>query len=305
MEANPIVNIVLPLSLAIIMFGMGTTLEKKDFNPLLRAPRAAFIGVLGQMLLLPLLGLSTIYLFELDASNAVGLLILTACAGGPVSNLICYLLKADVALSISLTAASCLLTIFTIPLWVNYGLDTFLKQEHPASLPVAQTNLILFAVTVFPVILGMWLRQFARTLALRLEKPLNVIALLFFLLIVVGIIVKEKARLAEVLPSLGPAAWTLNIVSMLLAYGLARFFTLNQAQTTTISIEVGLQNSATGIFVAAGLLSQPALAVFPAVYAVCMMVNVAVLTIALKVRAIRQQRALTLEALTPDPRKEA
>lgn len=299
MENNVFVSIILPLSLAIIMFGMGTTLVKEDFKRVVLAPGAVMVGLLGQLILLPLLGFGLSYAFDLSPMNAVGLIILTACAGGPVSNLVCYFIKADVALSVSLTAMACLVTIFTIPWLVNAALLHFMAHTEAATLPVGRTNLTLFLVTVLPVILGMYLRHRSISLAERLEKPLNIIAMSFFLFIVLAMIIKEKARLAVLLPELGPSALSLNLASMAMGYGLAKLFGLAQKQRATIGIEIGLQNSATGIFIAAALLSQPALAVFSAVYAICMMVNMAIIVALIKIRKSQLFRHASVNSNSP------
>ena len=296
METNLFVTTILPISLAVIMFGMGTTLTRSDFEPLIEKPKAVLLGLIGQLILLPCLGFILTFIFELSAEDSVGIMILTACAGGPVSNLVCYFIKADVALSVSLTALSCLITIFSIPWIVNWSLLYFLGTTENTSLPIGKTNLILFSVTVFPVMLGMYLRTRSQSLALRIEKPLNIVALCFFLIIVIGIIVKEKARLVALLPSLGPTAFCLNVASMLAGYVLAQLFGLESRHRSTISIEVGLQNSATGIFIAAALLGRSDLGVFAAVYAVCMMVNVGLLTVIIKSLQIWKPSPVTSSA---------
>ena len=143
--------------------------------------------------------------------------------------------------------------------------------------PRRSTNLTLFIITVLPLILGMLLRHRNPNLASKIESPLNKVSTTFFIFIVITIILKERASLFEVFSTVGPAAYTLNIFMMFLGFTVSRWFRLNMDQSKTISIEIGLQNSATGIFIATGLLSNPKFAVIPAVYAICMMINVAIM----------------------------
>lgn len=277
MENNLIVSLVLPLALGIIMFGMGSTLVMEDFKRVIAMPKAVAVGAVGQLLLLPIMGYVFALLFQLSPVDSVGLMILVACAGGAVSNLVVYLIKGDVALSVTLTAISCVVTIFTIPFIVNFALAEFMHANEATPLPIGSTNLKLFFITLLPVFLGMLLRQRWPRIAFKIEKPLNKIATTFFILIIASMIIKERHNLAEVVQSLGPVAWSLNAFMMALGFAIARLFKLNSQQGTAISIEIGLQNSATGIFIGASLLGNSDFATMPAVYSLAMMTNTAIL----------------------------
>ena len=281
MENNIFISVIMPICLAAIMFGMGTTLKFADFQKLNRTPRALIAGLVMQLALLPLMGLFTAYWFNLSPTNSIGVIILCACAGGPVSNLLCYLAKADVALSITLTSLSCLTTIFTIPILINFAIVHFSLDVGSTTLPIGATNLKLFLLTVLPVIAGMYLNYRAPSICQKTQRPISFLSLSFFLLIVIGMIAKQFDQLVAVLPSLGLAALSLNLGALAISYALATCLKLSHPQRVCITLETGLQNSATGIFIGATLLSNIEYAVFPAVYAVVMMLSAAVITFGL------------------------
>ncbi|MFD2230654.1 bile acid:sodium symporter family protein [Alkalimarinus sediminis] len=266
-------TVVLPLSLAVIMLGMGMSLTVADFKRVIIYPKAVAIGIIGQILLLPLVGYFFASQFNLSPENAVGLMVLVACAGGATSNLIVYLARGDVALSVTLTAISSCITVITIPFIVNFALYRFMGATEETALPIGSTNMKLFAITLVPVIFGMTIRYYFTGFAKRMENPMNKIATVFFVLIVVGILLKEHKELFASLLTVGPATFLLNLTSMSLGFIAARIFELNSQQSTTVSIEIGVQNSATGIFIATTLLHNSEVAIVPAVYSLMMYLN--------------------------------
>ncbi len=270
-------TVILPLSLAVIMLGMGTSLVIADFKRVLVYPKAVVIGIVGQILLLPVLGYFFASQFDLSPENAVGVMVLSACAGGATSNLIVYLAKGDVALSVTLTAISSCITVISIPFVINYALYQFMGATEETALPIGSTNMKLFMITLLPVMVGMSVRHHFPVFASRLEKPINKVATLFFILIVAGLLIKERNQLLNHLVSAGSVSYLLNLSSMLLGLFAARLFQLNAQQSTTVSIEVGVQNSATGIFIAATLLNNSEIAVVPAVYSIVMYLNAGLL----------------------------
>ena len=270
-------TIVLPLSLTVIMFGMGTSLVTEDFKRIFIYPKAVAIGIVGQILLLPLVG----YLFAsqlgLTPEISVGVMVLVACAGGATSNMIVYLARGDVALSVTLTAISSCITIFTIPLVINFALFHFMDATVETALPIGSTNMKLFMITLFPVMLGMLVRNYYSSFAIRLEKPMNKLTTVLFVLIIAAILFKERGQLTDYIISAGPVSYFLNLTCMALGFVAARLFRLDDRQSTTVSIEIGVQNSATGIFIAATLLNNSAIAIVPAVYGLVMFLNAGLL----------------------------
>ncbi|MFD2230478.1 bile acid:sodium symporter family protein [Alkalimarinus sediminis] len=267
--------IILPLSLAVMMFGVGTSLSLADFKRVFIYPKAVAIGIVGQIILLPLLGFFFASQFGLSPELAVGVMVIVACAGGATSNMIVYLARGDVALSISLTAINSCITVFTIPLVVNYALNHFMGTSTVTELPVGITSIKLFAITLVPVMIGMLVRYFWTGFAVKIETPMNRLITLLFILIVIAVFYQARGDLQEYLASVGPVTYFLNLTAMIMGVIVAAVFHLNEQQTTTIGVEVGIQNSATGIFVAAVLLDNPEVAIVAVIYALAMNLNIA------------------------------
>lgn len=266
--------VVLPLSLAVMMFGVGTSLQLADFKRVFTFPKAATIGIVGQIILLPLLGFILATLFGLTPELAIGVMVLVACAGGATSNMIVYLARGDVALSISLTAINSCITVITIPIIINYSFAYFMGASFDAALPVGITSIKLFVITLMPVMLGMAVRHYFSGFAIRIEKPMNRLVTLLFIMIVIAVFFEARGALSNYLATVGPVTYFLNLTAMVMGFAIASLFRLNEEQTATISIEIGIQNSATGIFVASTLLGNPEIAIVPVIYALAMNVNV-------------------------------
>ena len=167
MESSFLTTVFLPLALFIIMLGMGLGLTLADFRRVITAPKPVLLGLAAQLVMLPILGWVLAALFPLSPELAVGVVILSACPGGPTSNLVSYLVRGNVALSITLTAISSLVTVFTIPLVVNWSMQQFLGEAVTLRLPFAQTVLQIAVITLIPVSLGLVLQAKAPGVAAR------------------------------------------------------------------------------------------------------------------------------------------
>ena len=273
MEASILTNVVLPASLFIIMIGMGLSLTVEDFARIVRFPKAVSLGLGNQLILLPIVGFGLSYLFGLAPMLAVGMLLLSACPGGATSNLISYVAKGDIALSVTLTAISSTITIFTIPLWVSWGLEHFLGESRPIELPILQTMGQIFGITALPVSIGMLVRARNLSFAERMERPMRIASTIIFVLILAGIVVSEWQTLIDALPILGPATFTLNLLTMGLGWLLAKQFGLNLAQSITIAIESGIQNGTLAIVIASSILFLPELSLAAAIYSIAMFLS--------------------------------
>jgi len=263
-----------PLGLVIIMFGMGLALTINDFKRVFVFPKASLGGLAGQMLLLPAIGFATVEMFNLSGEIAVGVIVLVTCAGGATSNLFSYLARADTALSVTLTAASSVLIVITLPIIVNLALRTYLNTEAELSLPAWNTVKTLSMMTIVPVIVGMALAAKYPSQVNQLEPWMRKLSLLVLGLIVLPTLVNAPNTIQGHLGSLVPAMFFVNLISMIAGYAIARVLKLNQAQTRTLTIEVGVQNVVTGFFVATTLLHNAQLAVPAAIYAIPMVLNV-------------------------------
>ena len=148
-------TIILAASLFIIMLGMGLSLVIADFKRILIYPKAILVGLTNQLIILPLIGFAIASLFPLRPEIAIGIMILAACPGGATSNLISHLAKGDIALSVTLTAFSSLITIITIPFIVNFSLLYFLSEDQAIQLNVIET-IIQILVIIIVFLSGMW-----------------------------------------------------------------------------------------------------------------------------------------------------
>lgn len=273
MQSNLFTSILLPLALAIVMLGMGLSLVPEDFKRITRDPKAVVVGTVCQVLLLPLIGTLITLVVPMQPEIAVGLLVLAVCPGGPSSNLITYLAKGDVALSVTLTAVSSIITVFTIPLFANQALQYFLGESAAIALPIGATTLQIFLITLLPIAIGMAIRyQFPGT-ARRLEKQMSRLAVGLLALIIVLLLVKEGNKLPGFLVQVGVAVLLLNLVATLTGFLAGKVFRLPLAQQICIAIEVGIQNGTLAIAITAGLLNNPDMAVPAAVYSLLMYIT--------------------------------
>lgn len=273
LESSLLRDVFLPLALGIIMFGMGLTLTVEDFKRVVANPRAMIVGLVLQMGLLPLLGYAVVVGFGLEPIWAVGLMLLAICPGGATSNFITHLVRGDVALSISLTAVNSLLILITVPLLLAFFISHFMGQQQDIQLDPKELLVALVAITLLPVGLGMLLKAKAPNVAEKLTKPLNIASMVFFVAIVAGAVASQKELIFDNLAAVGPAALTLNLTGMVLAFWLARLFGLKLAQQRAVCIEVGIQNGTLAITIAITLLHNTPLAVPAAIYSLLMFIT--------------------------------
>lgn len=273
MEADLLTKVVLPSALFLIMFGMGLSLRLMDFQRVLQWPKAMFVGLVGQMLLLPLIAFLIALSFNLSPEMAVGLMIIALAPGGATSNLFTYLAKGDVSLSISLTAVVSLITPFTIPFVVAFSMNYFSVESVAFTLPILQTIVQLFVITVIPVALGMLLLARWPTIAAKLEAGLKWVSTGFLLLIIALILLKNQDQLAHFFVQAGWATLLLNLSALLIGYGLAQLVKLNSAQATTIGFEVGIQNGSLALVVAGTLIGNSLMMIPAVTYSLIMLVT--------------------------------
>jgi BASS family bile acid:Na+ symporter len=284
MESNLITAVFLPFALAFIMLGMGLSLTSNDFKNIFTYPKAMVVGLFCQLVLLPLLGFSLVLSFGLEGAMAVGVMIIACCPGGPTSNLITHLSKGDTALSISLTATSSLLTLITIPLFVNLSI-TYFGEEGSVSLPFISTVFRITGVTLVPVAIGMWLKNRYPILTQRADRPVRIASMVFFVLVVGGALYNEKNQIQEFFALAGPVALLLNVLTFGLSLLLARACMLSPRQQLAISIESGIQNGTLGIVIAATLLQNPTMAIPVVIYSLIMFVaSILIVSLAGRIR---------------------
>ena len=272
MSGEVLKQVALPVALFAVLFGMGLSLVPEDFRRVLRHPKAKLVGLTCQLVMLPVIAFALALLFRLPGELAVGLMVLAACPGGATSNVITHLSKGDTALSVTLTAISSMVCVFTIPWIVGWSMEWFMGGSAAVQLPFWKTLGQLTAVTILPIVCGMALRGARPTLAQRLERPAAVFALMFLALIIAAAVAREK-DLAHQFAVAGPAAITLNILTMVLGFAAGWAFGLPKSQRITISIEAGIQNGTLALAISLGLLESAQIAMPSVVYSLFMFVT--------------------------------
>ncbi len=263
-------TIILALSLIIIMLGMGLSLVFEDFKRIFVYPKAIIVGLVNQIIILPLIGFGLVSLFPLHPDIAVGILILAACPGGPTSNLITHLAKGDLALSVTLTAISSFITILTIPFIVNFALLRFLDEGQMVQLNIVETIIQIFAIVVIPITIGMLVRKYKEPFAVRMAKPVRTASGIVIALVIMGIVIKERENIISYFEQAGLIALSLNAATMFVGYFSAKLFKIKSKQAISISIESGIQNGTLAISIAVVLLGSTAFSIAPAIYSLLM-----------------------------------
>ena len=241
-----IIDVFLPLSLIFIMFTLGIGLIYKDFTNLFYNPKAFFIGVVNQMVILPIVAFVIILSIGITKELAVGIMILASCPGGVTSNIITKLAKGDTALSISYTAVISLLTIITLPIVTILSMKYFMGAESPP-INLLSLGLTMFFITAIPVGLGLLVRKKNKQFAESFEKIGIKISTVLFIIIIIGALASEWQTFVINLSQLGPAIILLIFSMLIIGYKSSNWFKMNNKQSVTVAIESGIQNGTVGI----------------------------------------------------------
>ncbi|NOD92322.1 bile acid:sodium symporter family protein [Ruegeria sp. HKCCD4884] len=245
-----LINVGLPISLAIIMLSLGIGLETADFRRVLSRKYPFAIGAVCQVVLLPIAAFLTVTLFGLPPEIAVGFMLLSFCPGGVTSNILTKLAKGDVALSVSLTAVISILSILTVPFLAAWSITYFMEENAP-DVSISGLAIAMFLITTLPVAIGVIVRRFATGFANRIENGLSTLATALFVLIVVAALAGNWQIFIDNLGIMGTGLISLNVALLLIGLGIARAANLSWAECKSISIDTGIQNSTLGITLAA------------------------------------------------------
>ena len=269
-----ITQIFLPISLAIIMFGMGLTLVVADFGRLFTYPKAVIVGLCNQLIFLPLIGFSIILLFDLSSSMAIGIMILALCPGGPTSNLITQVSRGNIGLSVTLTALASLITVFTIPIILSKAITYFTGETGVViELPIVQTMLQILIITVIPVSIGMVIRKKNEGFALRMERPMRTASTVLFVIIFLLVMIANKDLIVEAMKEVGLATLLLNLSTMALGYITARAFRIKGKSQISITIESGIQNGTLAFVIATTILNNVQMGLPTGAYSIWMFIT--------------------------------
>ena len=241
-----IIDIILPLSLVFIMFTLGLGLTTNDFINIVREPKALGIGIMNQMVLLPIVAFCIVTLSGLTREMAVGMMILASCPGGVTSNMITKLAKGDTALSISYTAVVSIVTVITLPMIAALSMQHFMGSDAPP-LDILSLGLTMFLITAVPVGIGLLVHERYQGLSDSFEPMATRISTVLFVIIVIGALASEWEAFIDNFLTLGPAIIVLMIIMLFIGYKSAQWFSMGERRAVTVAIESGIQNATVGI----------------------------------------------------------
>ena len=244
-----IVTNILPLALAFIMLTLGLGLTGQDFIRVINQPKDFLIGLLSQIILLPIVAFIIIKIWPISPELAIGVMIIASAPGGVTSNILTSLARGDVALSISLTAIISLLSVITVPFVVLTSVDLLGLNNITENISLLSMAIQMFLIVAAPTFLGMIIRKYANNFTLKFEPTAKKISVALFIIVLIGAILSEKENLVNYFAQAGLITLLLNILMMILAYNLAKIFGSGSQQKKAISIECGLQNGTLAIFV--------------------------------------------------------
>ena len=273
MQAGFLITVILPIVVFIIMFGIGLSLRIADFTYVMKQPKTILIGLSTQFIALPLIALLIAILFELSPELAVGLMIISFVPSGTTSNMFTNLAKGDVALSISLTTISSLLTCFTIPLFTFFAIKYFLGSENTIEMPLLKTMFQLLIIIILPVIVGMYILSKWKSIADKMEPLIRILSIIFLVLIVIAIVVKNRVEMPGFFLQTGAPVLTINILALGLGYWLSKLFKLSQKQAITIGYEVGIQNGALALMIAGTIIGNETMMIPAVTYSLLMFIT--------------------------------
>ena len=268
-----IVTKIAPFALALIMLGLGLGLTIKNFKRVLTTPKDFLVGIVCQLILLPVVAYIIIIVLRIPTEIALGLMIIASAPGGVTSNVLTKFANGDVALSISLTAVGSLISIISVPFIIFTSADLLNVTEISKEITMTGVAIKMALVVTVPVIFGMIIRFFANNFIYSNLKLINKITGLLFIIVFIAVWVEERENIFNYLAQAGTAVLTLNIIMMILAFYIAKFFASGIPQMKCISLECGLQNGTLAVFVATQIFDNVAYVVPTAAYALIMYIT--------------------------------
>ena len=278
-----IVTTMAPFALALIMLGLGASLTINDFTRVFQNPKEFFVGLICQLVILPIVGYLLIVILKTPIELALGVMLIAAAPGGVTSNVLTKFANGDVALSISLTAFTSLISIVSVPYIVFLSIDLFDITYVNKEVSMLGISLKMFAVVTVPVIIGMIIRKLFNNFIEKNMKIIEKISIGLFSIIFIAIYIEEWDSIIMFLTTAGTVSLVLNISMMIIGFYLAKFFASGSAQQRCISLECGLQNGTLAVFVGTQLFGDNMTYMVPtAAYALIMMATSVIFVIFLR-----------------------
>jgi BASS family bile acid:Na+ symporter len=269
-QAGFINAVVIPWVLRLVMVGLGLSLTLADFRRVVVFPKAATIGLIAQLIGLPVTAFVLAWAFDAPPEIAVGLVILAACPSGVTANAYTFAARADVPLCVTLSAITSVVTVFSIPFLIELALELFFAEGQIVAISPSRMLLNLMTFTLLPLAIGMLLRHFFPGPAERSVEPIRKVILYFMIVILLLGVISSYQDLIDHFATAGGLVLAMNLLTMGFGYGIARVFGLPLTQVVTITFEVGVQNLALSFAITFGILQRPDLAVAGLVYAAIM-----------------------------------
>ena len=265
-----VVTKIAPIALALIMLALGLGLTGQDFLRVIKQPKDFIIGLICQLILLPIIAFILIKIFNTPLELALGVMIIAAAPGGVTSNVLTKFANGDVALSVSLTAIISLISIISVPFIVFMSADLLEISNISKEISMIGISMKMFLVVTLPVLLGMVIRKFATNFITSRTLMIQRISIILFAIVFAAIWVEEWENIMSYIAQAGVITLVLNIVMMITGYYVAKFLASGVAQRKCISLECGLQNGTLAVFVASQLFSDITFLIPTAAYALIM-----------------------------------
>ena len=257
------------------MAGLGLELRPQDFKRVAKHPKAVFLALFCQLMILVSIAFVICKLLALPPLLAVGVMLLAASPDGPTANLFSYLYKGDIALNITLTAINSVIAAFTLPVIVNLSIQHFINDGQQLGLQFSKV-IQVFLIIIVPVCLGMLVRYFSPNVADKLHKPVRTFAVVFLILIIIGAVAKERNSILEYIMQVGLATSLFCIASLLIGYFIPRIFGISSTQARACAFEIGIHNSTLAMTIALTILASTTIAMPAAVYSIFMYIFAAI-----------------------------
>ena len=241
-----VVTKIAPIALALIMLALGLGLTGQDFLRVVRQPKDFLVGLICQLILLPIIAFLLLKIFNLPLEIALGIMIIAAAPGGVTSNVLTKFANGDVALSISLTAIISLISIISVPFIVFKSAELLEVAEISKEISMIGISMKMFLVVTLPVLIGMLIRKFATNFIISKSQLIQRISVILFVIVFAAIWVEEWENIMGYIQQAGLITLVLNIIMMFVGYYVAKFLVSGVAQRKSISLECGLQNGTHG-----------------------------------------------------------
>ena len=277
-----VVTKIAPIALALIMLTLGLGLTTSDFTRVIKRPKDFLVGLICQVILLPIIAFVLIKILNVQPSLALGVMIIAAAPGGVTSNILTKFANGDVALSVSLTAIISLLSILTVPFIVIKSADLLGINYLSKEISMSGISIKMFLVVTLPVVIGMLIRKFAQNFILNRTALIEKISLTLFMIVFISIWLEEWGNIIMYISRAGVITLILNVTMMVLGFYVAKIFTSGIEQRKCISLECGLQNGTLAVFVSTQIFDDIIYLIPTASYALIMFVTSIIFVLLLK-----------------------